>query len=45
MNLFINGSNREKNNYNILKDIIKEDDELISLAKKDIKFCLGVALV
>ena len=41
MNLFINGSNREKNNYNILKDIMISDDELISLSKKDIKYCLG----
>lgn len=41
MNLLINGSNREKNNYNILKDLQTENDELISLANKDIKFCLG----
>ena len=41
MNLFINGSNRENNKYNILKEIMKEDDELISLSKKDIKYCLG----
>ena len=41
MNLFINGSNREKNCYTILKDIKKEDDELISLSRKDIKYCLG----
>ena len=41
MNLFINGSNREKNCYTILKDIKKEDDELISLSHKDIKYCLG----
>lgn len=41
MNLLINGSNREKNNYNILNDIKTENDELISLAQKDIKFCLG----
>ena len=41
MNLFINGSNREKNSYNILKDIMNENDELISLSNKDIKYCLG----
>lgn len=41
MNLFINGSNREQNCYTILKDIKKEDDELISLSHKDIKYCLG----
>lgn len=41
MNLLINGSNREKNCFNILNDIKQENDELISLAKKDIKFCIG----
>lgn len=41
MNLFINGSNREKNCYSILKDIMEEKDKLISLSHKDIKFCLG----
>lgn len=41
MNLLINGSNREKNNYNILTDIKSESDELISLAQKNIKFCIG----
>lgn len=41
MNLLISGSNREKNNFNILTDIKSEDDELISLAQKDIKFCIG----
>lgn len=41
MNLFINGSNREKNCYTILKDIKKKNDELISLSNKDIKYCLG----
>lgn len=41
MNLFINGSNREKNNYKILKDLMTENDELISLSHKDIKYCLG----
>lgn len=41
MNLFINGSNREKNCFNILKDIMSDGDELISLSHKDIKYCLG----
>lgn len=41
MNLLINGSNREKNCFNILKAIQKKDDELVSLARQDIKFCLG----
>lgn len=39
--LFINGSNREKNCFNILCDIKGDKDEIISLSKKDIKFCLG----
>ena len=39
--LLINGSNREKNSYKVLKDIKESSDELISLANKDIKFCLG----
>ena len=41
MNLFINGSNREKNCYTILKDIKNKNDELISLSNKNIKYCLG----
>lgn len=41
MNLFINGSNREKNCFNIISDIKSEKDELISLAHKDMKYCLG----
>ena len=39
--LFINCSNREKNCYNILKSIMKEEDKLISLSNKNISFCLG----
>ena len=39
--LLINGSNREKNSYKVLNDIKESNDELISLANKDIKFCLG----
>lgn len=41
MNLYINGSNQEKNCYNILKDIMKKEDKLISLAGKSINYCLG----
>jgi len=41
MNLFINGSNREKNSYIILMDIMNESDVVISLSNKDIKYCLG----
>lgn len=39
--LLINCSNREKNSYNVLKRIQKSGDILISLAHKDMKFCLG----
>lgn len=39
--LLINCSNREKNCFKILNDIKKEDDKLISLSGKDMKFCLG----
>lgn len=41
MNLYINGSNREKNCYTILQDIMEKNDKLISLARKDINYCLG----
>ncbi len=41
MNLLINGSNREKNCFNILKAIQKKDDEFVSLARQNINFCLG----
>lgn len=44
MNLLINGSNREKNNFNILTDIKTNNDELISLSQKNIKFCIGCNL-
>lgn len=37
MNVLINGSNREKNCYHILKNIMTEQDKLISLSHKDIK--------
>ena len=41
MNLYINGSNREKNSYQILKDLKEENDILFSLADKSINYCLG----
>ena len=41
MNLFINASNREKNCFKILKNIMKKDDCLISLSGKNIEFCKG----
>ncbi len=41
MNILINGSNRENNCYHILKDLMTEQDEIISLSHKDIKYCLG----
>lgn len=41
MNLFINGSNREHNCFNIINDIKNENSTVLSLANKDIKFCLG----
>ena len=39
--LFICGSNRSKNCNTILNDLKENQDDIISLAKKDIKFCLG----
>lgn len=41
MKLFINGSNRKKNSYNFLKDLMDNEDKLISLSDKDIKYCIG----
>ncbi len=41
MNLYISGSNRKQNCYKVLKDLISEEDKLISLSEMDIKFCLG----
>lgn len=41
MKLFINASSRKKNCYMLLKDLMDKDDELVSLADEDIKFCLG----
>lgn len=39
--LLINCSNREKTCFKILNDIKGENDKLISLSNKDMKFCLG----
>lgn len=41
MNLYINGSNREQNCYQILSDLKQENDILFSLADKSINYCLG----
>lgn len=41
MVLYINGSNRKKNCFKILSDLKEEEDKLISLANKSIKYCLG----
>lgn len=41
MSLYISGSNRKHNSYNFLKDLMEENDKLISLADLDIKYCLG----
>lgn len=41
MNLYLNGSNREKNCYQILKDLKEEKDIFISLANQNISYCLG----
>lgn len=41
MNLYISGSNRKKNCYKILNDLKKDEDKLISLSDKNIKYCLG----
>lgn len=41
MNLYINGSNRNKNCFKVLSDLKNEEDKLISLADKTINYCLG----
>lgn len=41
MNLYVNGSNRKKNCYNVLKDLKNNNDKLISLGEKSIKYCKG----
>lgn len=39
--ILINCSNREKNCFKILNDIKSDNDKLISLSNKNMKFCLG----
>ena len=39
--LLINCSNKENNCYKILNSIKNENDKLISLSNKEMKFCLG----
>ncbi len=41
MNLYICGSNRKHNSYNLLKEIKRDEDILYSLQDLNIKFCLG----
>lgn len=41
MNLYINGSNRNKNCFKVLNDLKEENEKLISLADKSINYCLG----
>lgn len=41
MNLYISGSNRKGNCYRILQDLKQERDSIISLANKNIKYCIG----
>lgn len=41
MNLYISGSNRKKNSYEFLKNLITQKDKLISLADLDIQYCIG----
>ena len=41
MTLYISGSNRKKNCYKILEDLKDRADTLISLADKNIHYCLG----
>lgn len=41
MNFYISGSNRKENCYKVLQDLMKEDDKIVSLANKNIKYCIG----
>ena len=41
MKLYLSGSNRKGNCYKIMQDLKQEGDQTISLAGKDIKYCLG----
>jgi len=41
MSVYISGSNRKQNCYNVLKDLKNQDDKMICLADKSINYCLG----
>ena len=41
MNLYICGSNRKGNCYQIMQDLKDKEDKAITLAGKNIKYCLG----
>ena len=41
MNLYISGSNRKGNCYQIMQDLKGREDKAISLAGKNIQYCLG----
>lgn len=41
MNLYISGSNRKGNCYQIAQDLKGKEDEVISLAEKEIRYCRG----
>lgn len=41
MNLYISGSNRKGNCYQIAQDLKSENDTVIALAEKNIKYCKG----
>lgn len=41
MNLYICGSNRKGNCYQIMQDLKEKEDKAITLARKNIKYCLG----
>lgn len=41
MNLYISGSNRKANCYQLLQDLKQDGDKVISLANKNIKYCIG----
>lgn len=41
MNLYISGSNRKENCYQIAQDLKGKGDKVISLAEKNINYCLG----
>lgn len=41
MDLYISGSNRKENCYKIANDLKSENDKFISLAEKNINYCIG----